>query len=448
MRRVSFEIVNMCNLSCPSCPEGRINYAKLHDSFAYADIDLCEQIFKKMHDSNETFEIYLYQFCEPLLHPQLDEILSIMDNYNLTAYISSNLNISHDWKKLLAHPALKRLTVSVSGFTQDVYERGHRGGRVERVLENLKQISEVLKNNDAATEITIFFHQYVDNFEDEQQYQNLCDEYGFSFVPSPACVIYNPWEATDFFQGEHKHDLQDAVTQTLPRIILNKDLFMRKIHGLEALPCFINTSEDFSIDWQGNLRHGCCMTVMDKQPHLGSILDYSLQQLPLIAKNSPLCKDCKQSGYHIQFSLMPYVEYSYLAKRRKHNHAISISAEIHNFIKKNKSLQFLQESTIYLHGIIPAVTAGMVNILLNQGYTVKVIDDSQRLQNTTFCNLPILHSSQLSSEDLAQGCIIMCFIRDQHETQTYKQAFLAKGARFVYALHEFIRLNDAGIVRE
>lgn len=441
MPSIRFEITNKCNLLCPSCQEGRINFAKTHDKFMYANTELCEKIFKRLYEHNEKFDIYLYMFCEPCLHPQLNEVLDIMDSYGLSAYISSNLNVKQDWKKLLSHSSLKRLTISISGITQNIYERGHRGGRIDLVLKNMECIAELAPRSN--TEILVFFHQYNDNANDESQLRCLCDKYGFTFVPSPAFFMYSPWMAQKHFAGELNSSLMDGLNNTLPRLLVEQNFFMESIPSLSEIPCSMELAKDITIDCQGYVHQGCCLETLTNENKVGSFLDMSFEEINTIYKTSTLCKSCKKNGYHVQFSLTPHVEYTRMAKMRTLNHDNkSINTSIRSFILRKNPLKLLKNTPIHIYGTVG--NAGIITLLKAQGYTLgDCIDDNPALKNTTFCGLNIRPLTDFSTRDIAQMCIIISFIRENKAIETIKKNLINMGVRHVYALHELFFLNDS-----
>ena len=440
MPSVRFEIVNKCNLSCPSCIEGRLNYARKHEPFEYADVELCRSIFQRLSTCKIQYDIYLYLFCEPFLHPHLDAILDAADKYALNIYISSNLNIRKDWGKLLRHPSLKRLTVSVSGITQEVYERGHRGGRITPVLENLAEIARVAPGH--GTEILVFFHQYADNADDEEKFRELCAAYDFTFVPSPAYFMYSPWDADAHFSGASDGVLVDGINNTLPRLLVEEDLFMRRNDRLASVPCSFEYAGDIALDCRGNVHQGCCMEPFALDRHAGAFLDMDEEQINAIYSEYPLCKDCKSRGYHVQFSLMPHVEYTRLAKRRCcEKSSVPLNSVIRSFLQRTTPLDFLKNTPVHIYGV--AGNAGIVTLLAAQGYRMgDCIDDNSALKGSAFCNLPIRPLKEFTAEELGDACILISFIRPQKDIDALKARLQQLGASHVCALHEFFYLDD------
>ena len=120
-------------------------------------------------------------------------------SYGLKCSISSNLNVLKDPYGLMA-AELDWFRVSVSGFTQSVYELGHVGGSIANVKENMRLISLAKSELGANTDLELFFHKYKDNEKDELLMQEYAQALGFRFTSAWAYLmpvekmlsIYNP----------------------------------------------------------------------------------------------------------------------------------------------------------------------------------------------------------------------------------------------------------------
>jgi len=104
-RKVYVEITNICNMNCSFCPE--TNRAK-----AIMDSGRFEYIAKQV--VQYTDYVYLHVKGEPLLHPNLKEILNICNKYNLKVNISTNGTLLKDKYELLKE--IRQLNVSLHSF--------------------------------------------------------------------------------------------------------------------------------------------------------------------------------------------------------------------------------------------------------------------------------------------------------------------------------------------
>lgn len=95
-KRIYVEITNVCNLSCSFCqPTLRAPHSMSPADFRH----ICEEI------RPYTDYIYLHVKGEPLLHPQLEELLSIADSFGLKVNLTTNGTLlKKRLEALLAYP--------------------------------------------------------------------------------------------------------------------------------------------------------------------------------------------------------------------------------------------------------------------------------------------------------------------------------------------------------
>lgn len=103
MKRVYLEITNACNLDCPFC-----TYEKA-DSFI--DIEDIDDYLKQIR--KYCSYIYLHILGEPLLHPQFNRILDLLDNYDMHLQLVSNGTLLHKYPDLLIHKCIRKLSISL-----------------------------------------------------------------------------------------------------------------------------------------------------------------------------------------------------------------------------------------------------------------------------------------------------------------------------------------------
>lgn len=107
-RKVYVEITNICNMHCSFCPETKRAKAFMQaKDFEY----VAKQILPF------TDYVYLHVKGEPMLHPDLKEILDICEKYNLKVNISTNGTLLKDKYELLKN--IRQLNVSLHSFEKE-----------------------------------------------------------------------------------------------------------------------------------------------------------------------------------------------------------------------------------------------------------------------------------------------------------------------------------------
>ncbi|MBL8825980.1 MAG: radical SAM protein, partial [Planctomycetaceae bacterium] len=157
------DVVGNCNLRCPSCPVG--NMGAINPN-GLLDVELFKKLMAKGAKDYNISHVELYNWAEPFLHPELPKLIQIVKSYDLPCWLSSNLNVIRNVEEALrANPDFLR--ISLSGFTQPVYEEGHAKGNVERVKANMRLLSEARRKvGNCTTNIQVFYHKYKYNLHE------------------------------------------------------------------------------------------------------------------------------------------------------------------------------------------------------------------------------------------------------------------------------------------
>lgn len=110
-KKIYIEITNICNLKCKFCPETKRNKE-------FMSIENFEKIIKKVH--SYTNLICLHVKGEPLLHPELHEILNILNKYGLQANITTNGTLIKEKIDILKRSkSLRQINFSIHSITQN-----------------------------------------------------------------------------------------------------------------------------------------------------------------------------------------------------------------------------------------------------------------------------------------------------------------------------------------
>ena len=113
--RCYLEITNRCNLSCSFCPKTR-----------RASKTLTVEEFKQLAEKLRPYTDYLYLHVlgEPLLHPQLPELLEICHAFGFRVVITTNGTLlPKQQDALLSAPALYKINISLHSFEANM--QGH-----------------------------------------------------------------------------------------------------------------------------------------------------------------------------------------------------------------------------------------------------------------------------------------------------------------------------------
>ncbi|MEA4972446.1 Coenzyme PQQ synthesis protein E [bioreactor metagenome] len=103
--RIYIEITNVCNLSCSFCI-GNVRVPRFMSTDEFSHVIQQAKPY--------TNHIYLHVLGEPLVHPQLEELLSVAHHFGMIVNITTNGTLLAKTQKLLLNaPALRKVSVSL-----------------------------------------------------------------------------------------------------------------------------------------------------------------------------------------------------------------------------------------------------------------------------------------------------------------------------------------------
>jgi pyruvate-formate lyase-activating enzyme len=178
------DVVGSCDLKCPACP---VDNSENKNSKKAMTLDLFNSIFAKAKIDGIT-SIHLYNWTEPLIHLKIGSFIEIVKRAGISCGISSNLNVSKNIEAAIkAAPEFFRILLS--GFTQDIYQKGHACGDVEKVKENTRLLSSLCASLKINTRIEVYYHRYLDNIYEEEKMKAFSESLGFHFLSELASLI-------------------------------------------------------------------------------------------------------------------------------------------------------------------------------------------------------------------------------------------------------------------
>ena len=126
----NLEITNCCNLRCIMCPITKMKREKQFMDF---------RLFTKIIDENTHLgTVWLHNFGEPLLHPELPKMIRYCKNKHVRTGISTNATLlTQDVAEDLIDAGLDHVVFSFDGATKETYEKIRVGANFYNVRENI-----------------------------------------------------------------------------------------------------------------------------------------------------------------------------------------------------------------------------------------------------------------------------------------------------------------------
>jgi radical SAM protein with 4Fe4S-binding SPASM domain len=124
----------VCPLHCPFCPQSRDDFDLTRELLTFDN-------FKKIIDYFENFvdTVLLFNWGEPLLNPDLSEMIVYASERKIRTVVHSNLNfLTEELAEKLIKSGLSELVSSIDGVSEESYQAYRRGGSFNIAINNLK----------------------------------------------------------------------------------------------------------------------------------------------------------------------------------------------------------------------------------------------------------------------------------------------------------------------
>lgn len=135
--RLNIEPTNYCNLSCSMCPR------ELNRPFGYMEFNLFKKIIDESILYGKRLIITLNKDGEPLLHPELSQMIKYAKDKEVAHKINFYTNgiLLSEAKSLeLIKSGLDTIHISIDAFTKETYKKIKNSQKFEVVEENVKRL--------------------------------------------------------------------------------------------------------------------------------------------------------------------------------------------------------------------------------------------------------------------------------------------------------------------
>lgn len=319
--RYVLEISSMCNLKCALCHAGNREGYEYHPGVM--DMNLMENILDKIKTENPSAVVCCYVNSEPFLHPRLAECVASIKRRGFRCELSSNLNVIKDIEAVLeAGPDL--FTVSVSGFTQPVYERAHRGGDIETVKKNIQEVAKAYSSGKYKVHLGVSYHMYEYNLGEEmQKMQQFTESLGWQFLISWArtITIENTVQALRHLEklstgrdvpyaiGKDGMDLNKMFPPAKEDFI--KSMEQIRFHPAKAMQLYsrwpvapVCLLADIFTEIRHDGRVQLCAWTDDMRLTIGNFMEMNHYQRTEARLGHPLCQECLRYRLNLYFHLV------------------------------------------------------------------------------------------------------------------------------------------------
>lgn len=237
---ISVEPVCGCNLACPECPVGT---GELRREKGVMAVETLVQILDSI--GKRTIWANLFFQGEPLLNPNLPEMVSLFTGRKIFTSISTNgLLLTSTIAEQLVGSGLKEVIFSIDGASEEEYLAYRRGGSLQAAWDAVSIMATVRKSK------RVMFPRIV-----VQSLITSANEYSLSKIRSTALKLGA--DAVEFKTLHLDRGVDGEHLLPINKRYLRYTAEGKKRKGFLRLPCFRLWSTAV-ISWDGALAL-CCM---------------------------------------------------------------------------------------------------------------------------------------------------------------------------------------------
>jgi len=276
---LDIEVTNYCTLKCPICPR---QFMKREKGFM-----TWKTLRKIIEESKEeTKTIYFHHMGDPLLHPELFDMIQYIKDSGMWIAISTNaVLLTENTSRKLFETGLDFLYVSFDSLNKDTYEKVRKGASFHQVLDNIEKCIKIRRSKDSFNthlELQIIEMEY--NIKEVEKYKKYF-ELKIKGIGKVAVKPFDRWAG--------------QVTDRSPRPRTAKE--------------FVCTMLNYSMTIEQNGDVTLCCRDYDNFTLMGNIHSNSIKEI----WNSLKYEEIRQAHREKDFSKLKYCKGCYLASQLK-----------------------------------------------------------------------------------------------------------------------------------
>ena len=207
LSEINFELSSHCNSKCPQCPRYDM-LGRVHKDLnvTHLDVNVIKKLpIEKMRNLKKVS--FCGNFGDPLMHPDLNEIVNIFQNKEIL--ISTNASLrSRQWWSELGEKENVSVTFCIDGIGK-THELYRRNTSYDKIIKNAKAFIDA--GGTARWQFIVFKH----NEHQLNEAKKLSEEMGFKEIKimySDRFDTNNKWKVYD--NNEYLYDLEKSSHQT------------------------------------------------------------------------------------------------------------------------------------------------------------------------------------------------------------------------------------------
>ncbi len=250
---------------------------------------------------------HLYNWGEPFLHPDFEDIIDLLNSYDILFALSTNASIMRSFQKKEQFRNLVSIVFSMPGFSQQSYDKMH-GFCFDIIRENMQAISFNLRECGFNGSTQISFHVYQFNQKEVSQIAQFASQHNFILNPFYAHIC-----GLDMYRSYLKSEMDYELLRkaSVDLLLYYIDEFRKKRPSDYTCP---QINDILVIDEHCNVST-CCGIEKGMDGYLvGKLFDLSANKIIQQKRNQSFCDECRHLGLDYLIHNPFYVEHSLAAQ--------------------------------------------------------------------------------------------------------------------------------------
>ena len=277
---ICLQICSRCNIQCTMCPLDR---PVVKNTF------MPMELITKAIDEAETFSaqtpVYLSTgYGEPLLHQNLEEIISVVARKGLIPIVATNgILLTQDRLRGMLEAGLGQLCISYSGYNRSSYERVYANTHFDDVVKNIQGAWKLI--NSEYPNATVYHIGCIIPTDKEDFFSQAYKTYDFlsSLEVNPSTINFgvpqNRGNLIHIAPYRNDRDMHSMLSSFPPLV----------------KPCHALNSIGVSAD--GDVEICYCSSRTSKDVHLGNLYNKTLSELAMSPKRIAIFKEFKDMKF-------------------------------------------------------------------------------------------------------------------------------------------------------
>lgn len=184
---IIFDVTNYCNLWCAICRE-HPNRISSDSKGSSASIPMGRMTYKMFsgiigETKDHIMLALMYMAGEPLMNPDIYKMIEKATDFKVPTMISTNgMLLTKSNSEKLINSGLDLIKIAISGFSQEVYEKEHRGGDIKTILTNIENLAVLKKQMSSDMIIVVDYILYAHNEREFVDIVKFCSDTGVNLT--------------------------------------------------------------------------------------------------------------------------------------------------------------------------------------------------------------------------------------------------------------------------